>query len=197
MKTIRLAAIASLLTLLGVSSYAQTTARLDGTVQDQTGAVVPNVKVTATDTRTQATTEVTSDASGNFVFPQLQPSLYNLTAEAPGFRKTVLSNVELSVGGTVSQIVKLEVGQTSESVAVEANTLTVQTTESQISNAVMLRDIEVLPQLNRQPLTLAIFQPGVQIDIRAGQDASFSHVNGLRQGSNNAKLDGVDVNDSL
>jgi hypothetical protein len=89
------------------------------------------------------------------------------------------------------------VGQTTETVSVEATAVNVQTTESQISSSVMLRDIEVLPQLGRNPLTLAIFQPGVQIDVRAGQDSSFSHINGLRQGSNNSKLDGVDVNDSL
>ncbi len=184
--------------LLAASSFAQTTnARLDGTVQDQTGAVVPGAKVAVVNAKTQAHAETTADAAGGFVFPALQPGLYNLTVEATGFRQTVVNNVELSVAATVSQIVKLEVGQTTESVAVEASALTVQTTDSQISSSVMMRDIDTLPQLARNPLTLAIFQPGVQIDVRAGQDSSFSHVNGLRQGSNNAKLDGIDVNDSL
>ena len=109
----------------------------------------------------------------------------------------MVSKVELSVGGTASQIIKLEVGEVTQTISVEASVLTVQTTESQVSSAVMLRDIEVLPQLGRQPIQLAIFQPGVQIDVRAGQDSTFSHINGLRQGSNNSKLDGIDVNDSL
>lgn len=184
--------------LLVASSYAQTTtARLDGTVEDQTGATVPAARVTAVNMNTQASSEAKTDTSGGFVFPNLEPGLYVLTVEASGFRKAVVNRVELSVAGTVSQIVKLEVGQTTESVAVEASALTVQTTESQLSTAVLLRDIEVLPQLGRSPIALAIFQPGVQIDVRAGQDSSFSHVNGLRQGSNNAKLDGIDVNDSL
>src|SRR5258708_19271142 len=61
----------------------------------------------------------------------------------------------------------------------------------------MLRDTDVLPKLGRKPSKLAIFQPGVQIDVGAGQDSTFSHMNGLRQGSNNSKLDGIDVNDSL
>lgn len=188
----------SLLILLAVSSFAQTAnARLEGNVQDSSGAVVPGVKVLIVNTATQARSEVVADADGSFVFPTLQPGKYTLTAEATGFRTAVLSGIELSVGATVAQIVKLEVGPTTESISVEANSLTVQTTDSQVSSAVLMRDIDTLPQLGRNPITLAIFQPGVQIDIRAGQDSSFSHVNGLRQGSNNARLDGIDVNDSL
>lgn len=194
----RLGFLATLLASLTLFSFAQTTnARLDGSIQDQSGAVIPNAKVVVVDSKTQTRAEATTDASGNFVFPTLQPGLYTLTAEVQGFRTSVIRNIELSVGGTVSQIVKLEVGQAAETVSVEASSLTVQTTESQVSSAVLLRDIEILPQLGRSPIALAIFQPGVQIDVRAGQDSSFSHVNGLRQGSNNSKLDGIDVNDSL
>jgi len=192
------AALLCISALLPFMAFAQSTnARLDGTVQDPTGALIPNAKVEIVNTNTQASANVTTDLSGTFVFPNLAPGLYTLTGEASGFRKTIIKNVELSVSGTVSQIIKLEVGQTTESINVEASATTVQTTDSQVSSAVLLRDIEVLPQLGRSPIALAIFQPGVQVDVRAGQDSSFSHVNGLRQGSNNAKLDGVDVNDSL
>src|ERR1700737_835201 len=181
-----------------VGAIAQTTnARFDGTVQDQSGASVPNAKIEVLNTNTQARTESKTDASGNCVFPTLAPGIYTVTVEASGFRKTVVSKVELSVGGTASQIIKLEGGEVTQTISVEASSLTVQNTQSQVTSAVMLRDIEVLPQLGRQPIQLAIFQPGVQIDVRAGQDSTFSHINGLRQGSNNAKLDGIDVNDSL
>jgi hypothetical protein len=184
--------------LLVTSSFAQTTnARLDGSVQDQSGAAIPGVKIVVLNSNTQSRSEVTADEAGSFVFPTLQPGRYTLTAEAPGFRTAVLNNIELSVSATVSQIVKMELGPTSESISVEATTLSVQTTDSQISHAVMMRDIDTLPQLTRSPLVLANFQPGVQIDVRASQDSSFSHINGLRQGSNNTKLDGVDVNDAV
>ena len=186
------------LALLAVPGFAQSTnARLDGSVQDQSGAVIPNAKVEVTNDSTKSHSDVTTDATGAFVFPNLAPGVYTLTGEANGFRKAVVTKLELTVSGTVTQVLKLEVGQTSESVSVEASSLTIQTTDSQVSSAVLLRDIEVLPQLGRSPIALAIFQPGVQIDVRAGQDSTFSHVNGLRQGSNNAKLDGIDVNDSL
>src|SRR6266852_3772738 len=116
MKFSRFVLIALFAALLCAPGYAQTTARLDGIVQDQTRAVVPNAKVVAVNTKTQATADVVTDGSDNFVFPQLQPGIYNVTVESAGFRRSVLSNVELTVGGTVSHNVKLEVGKTSESV---------------------------------------------------------------------------------
>ena len=195
---IRLCSFAACVFLCALLANAQTrNARLEGTIQDQSGAVVPNAKLTAVNEGTQVRTEAATDAQGQFVFPDLQPGFYSLTVDASGFRKTVLSKIELNVGATIAEIIKLEVGQTSESVVVEANAATVMTTESQVANAITLRNIEVLPTLGRQPITLAIFQPGVQIDIRAGQDSSFSRINGLRQGSNNSTLDGIDVNDSV
>jgi Carboxypeptidase regulatory-like domain/TonB dependent receptor len=173
-----------------------TTARLEGTVQDSSGAIIPNASVSAVNEKTQSTSTGKADNSGHFVLSTLQPGTYNLTIEAQGFRKSVLTGIELAVGAQIAEVVKLEVGNVSESVSVEANAATVQTTESQISSAINMKDIDTLPQLGRSPMTLAIFQPGVQIDVRAGQDSSFSHVNGLRGGSNNSSLDGVDVNDS-
>ncbi len=153
--------------------------------------------ITAVNDQTLIKSDVSAGPQGEFVFPSLQPGFYTVTVEAKGFRKGILKNVELGVAATFSQTISLEVGQTVDSVVVEANTANVQMTESSLSSAITMRNIDTLPQLARTPITLAIFQPGVQIDIRAGQDASFSRINGLRQGSNNSKLDGIDVNDSL
>src|SRR5262249_43167692 len=138
--------------------------------------------------------ETLADSAGNFIFASVQPGTYNLTAEAGGFRKSVISALELNVGAVVAQVLKLEVGQTSESVEVQASTVNVQTTDSQVSRTITLRDIDTLPQLGRSPIALSAFQPGVQINPG---DTTFSHINGNRGGSNNATLDGIDVNDSL
>jgi hypothetical protein len=76
---------------------------------------------------------------------------------------------------------------------VAANEVRVQTADAQIAHAITLRDINVLPQLFRLPISLALFNPGMQIDPA---DWSASRVNGTRQGSNNVRLDGIDVNDT-
>ena len=114
--------------------------------------------------------------------------------------KTTVTDIELAVSASIAQDVKLEVGKLTEVIEVAANAVTVATTDAQVSAAVTMRDIDTLPQLARTPLTLAIFQPGVQISqngSNTGTDTSFSHVNGLRQGSNNSTLDGIDVNDAV
>lgn len=180
----------------GTAALAQTnTARLEGTVQDQSGAVVPNARIVAVNTKTEITTRTSSNFEGYFVVTPLEPGTYNLTVEASGFRKHALVNIELDTGSSVSEIVKLELGQAAETVMVEAQNVSIQTSESQISRVVSLRDIDVLPQLGRQPLSLTVFAaPGVAVNPSA---VAYSRINGQRQGSNNTTLDGIDVNDAV
>ncbi|BDC47716.1 hypothetical protein F183_A00320 [Bryobacterales bacterium F-183] len=168
--------------------------RVEGNVIDASGASIPSAKLTIVEEKTQIKQETEADASGYFSFPLLKPGLYSLTAEAQGFRKSTISNIELTLGVTLKQDVKLEVGSVTESVSVEASAVRVQSTEATIQRAITLRDIDTLPQLARNPIALASYQPGIQINPA---DTSFSKINGMRQGSNNNTLDGIDVNDSV
>ncbi len=188
--------------LLAAVCFGQTnTGRIEGTVQDASGAVVPNAKITAVNEQTQIKSEATANADGNFVIAAVQAGPYTVTVEASGFRQTVIKNIDVLSGATVAQIIKMQVGQVSESVQVEANVVSVKTADSQVAESITIKDIDTLPQLARTPLTLAIYAtPGIQVTqsgSSAGTDTSFSHVNGLRQGSNNSTLDGIDVNDSV
>ena len=73
-----------------LSALGQTaTAELSGSVTDSTGAAVANAKITATNPSTGFSREVRTNQSGAYLFTILQPGVYNLSAEAPGFRKTV------------------------------------------------------------------------------------------------------------
>ncbi len=195
MRFFRFSSTLVFLLLLAVSGLAQvSTSRLEGLVQDSSGAVVPNAKVTALNDKTQARAETTSGPQGLFVFPSLLPGQYTVTVEAAGFRKAVHSAVALNVGQTVAENFALEVGAVTETVTVEANVERLQTSDSHMGRNITMRDIDVLPQLGRTPITLAVYQPGVQV---RPDDVTFSRVNGLRGGSNNSKLDGIDVNDAV
>src|SRR5207237_6641530 len=66
--------------------------------------------------------------------------------------------------------------------------------DSQVDRVVALHDLELLPQLERNPITLAIFQPGVQI---RGGNIGLSRINGTRQGSNSIRVDGIDATESI
>src|SRR5260370_739015 len=200
MRTFRVYNLLLVLALFTGLCFGQTqAARLQGIVHDASGAIVPNAKIVAINMQTRDASDATTNASGLYVLPALRPGTYTLTVEAPGFSKTSVTDIELAVSSSIAQDVTLEIGKLTEVVEVAANAVTVGTTDAQVSAAVTMRDIDTLPQLARTPITLAIFQPGVQISqngSNTGTDTSFSHVNGLRQGSNNSTLDGIDVNDA-
>ncbi len=184
-------------TLLLAAAFASaqvSSSRLEGTIQDASGAVIPNAKVAAINLKTQIRVETTSSAAGHFIFPSLAPSDYTITVEADGFRKAIRNSLTLNVAETVTEVITLELGAVTESVSVQANALRVQVSDAQVSRAITLKDIEVLPQLGRGPITLAIFNPGVQIDP---SDVTYSRINGTRQGSSNTLLDGIESNDPV
>ena len=73
--------------LIVISGPAQVaTARLEGTIEDSAGAVVPGAKVEAVNVKTQAQSKTICDGEGHFIFPTLPPGEYTLSAEAAGFR---------------------------------------------------------------------------------------------------------------
>ena len=179
----------------GLAASAQTNnGRIEGTVLDASGSSVPGARLTATNVKTERKVQTTSGTQGEYVLTPLPPGIYKLTTEANGFRRSDIQAIEVNVGAVVAQIVRLEVGSLTETVTVEANAVTVTTTDTQLYRSIDLRDIDTLPQLARTPITLAAFQVGVQTN--AG-DPSYSRVNGLRMGANNSKLDGIDINDSV
>ena len=186
----------TLLCLSLAALHAQVPARLEGTVEDQSNATVPGAKITLVNDKTKARLDTIAGADGHFTFPAIQPGTYTLTTEAQGFRKATTTMLEVNVGVSLRQEIHLEVGNVTESVTIEANAIAIQTSDATISRAVTLRDIDTLPQLGRGPIALATYQPGVQLGT-SPNDPSFARINGMRQGSNNNTLDGIDVNDAV
>lgn len=188
---------ASIAWLLTLPLFAQIqSARVEGTVIDSSKASIPGAKLSLINDKTQVKLDGESDATGHFTFPTVVPGFYTLAAEAQGFKKASVTNIEVTVGASLRQEIRLEIGAVSESLTVEASAITVQTTDATISRAVTLRDIATLPQLGRGPIALATYQPGVQLGA-SPNDPSFARINGSRQGSNNNTLDGIDVNDAV
>jgi hypothetical protein len=170
------------------------TARLEGFVTDPSGASIANAQVTAVNLRTKASISVPTNAQGAYVFASLAPSIYRITVESPGFRKASLENLELNASTVVAENFKLEIGQVTETVTVEATAVKVQTSEGSVGRSVTLKDIDTLPQLGRGPLSLVAFLPGASVNPG---DTTFTRINGTRQGSNNTRLDGIDANDAV
>src|SRR5690606_32479953 len=99
----------------------QTLSTLRGTVQDQTGAVVPGVEVTATEVATGVVARtVITDEQGGYEMPDLRPGTYRVTAELPGFRTFVADGVVLDSGQIRRVNIVLETGEITDQVTVEA-----------------------------------------------------------------------------
>src|SRR3989442_959106 len=96
--------------LLASAALAQATAQMAGTVRDQSGAVLPGVTVTVTQTDTGFTRTVVTEGSGGYAIPNLPTGPYKLEVSLQGFRSYVQTGIVLQVGGTPTLNVVLGVG---------------------------------------------------------------------------------------
>src|SRR5215471_17017065 len=107
--------------------FAQSTAQLSGTVRDQSGAVLPGVEVTATQTATGLVRSVVTNETGSYVLPNLPVGPYRLDATLPGFRSFSQTGIVLQVDANPVINIALEVGQIAETVEVQADAALVET----------------------------------------------------------------------
>ena len=151
---------------LGLASLALraqiTTTTMVGTVADKSGAVVPNVRVTATNTGTNLERSVNTNEQGEYRIEFLPVGEYTVTVEAPGFKKFLRKNLTLEVAQTVRVDVALEVGSTGETIQVLAAAPLVNTSNPELGRTVENEEIVNLPIVNRNLYTLLDLTPGVQ-----------------------------------
>src|SRR5678816_4122907 len=109
------------------AAWAQATAQISGTVKDQTGAVLPGVEITATQTDTGIARTAITNETGSYVLSNLAIGPYRLEAGLPGFRTFVQTGILLQVSASPVINPVLEVGQVTEQVEVQANAALVET----------------------------------------------------------------------
>lgn len=197
----RLMIVVLALALSGATTYAQTVlGTILGTVTDSSGAVVRGAKVTVTQIATGlGRTGFTNDV-GEYSFPQLPTGPYKVEAELTGFKKTQRSGVELRVEDVLRIDLILQVGQMTETVAVEATAPIVSTDSSTLGGVVDNKTVTELPLNGRDFNQLSLMVPGVNSGTSKGTATSASassamSVNGNRAQSNNFMIDGSDNND--
>src|SRR3954453_628607 len=98
-------------------------ATIVGTITDATGAVVPNVSITITNTDTTQSRRVNTNEAGQYVVPGLITGHYSLRAEATGFRPTERTGIVLNIGDRDRVDVTMQVGETRETITVEATAI--------------------------------------------------------------------------
>src|SRR5712691_3697469 len=175
-------------------------ADLRGFVRDQQGAVVINAAVTARNPATNSSRSATTNDDGFYQILNLTPGDYELTVEAPNFKKAVLPAVKLTVGQRADLDVALEAGQISEVVTISgASTELVETSKTAISTTIDQQRIDNLPINERNYLAFALTTSTVGRD--SGRPIGPAPTTGLNFGgqrgrSNLVQVDGADNTDN-
>src|SRR4026207_1024274 len=150
------------LLLCGATVWGQATAQISGTARDQSGAVLPGVEVTATQTDTGVARTTVTNETGSYVFSNMSLGPYRLEAGLPGFRTFVQTGIVLQVNSSPVINPVLEVGQVSEQVEVQANAALVETRSQGVGQVIENQRILELP-LNGRNVTDLITLSGAAV----------------------------------
>lgn len=172
-----------------------------GTVTDSSGAAVPGASVTVVNKGTGEKSSAKSSGQGSYSITQLPVGTYNVTVEAPNFKKFVAENVEVHTSTNTEINAVLPVGSSGETVTVEANQIQVQTTDASVGEVIDGTQVRELPLNGENFVGLTQLAPGVS--AAASFDATgkglqggvnFS-INGNPYTNNLFLVDGVNNND--
>jgi hypothetical protein len=189
--------------LLSVFLPAQGTGgRITGRVADPTGAILPSVKVTATNEATGISRDAQTNESGDYVFPEMQVGVYTLSFELTGFKKEVRHGATLQLNAIITLNMVMQIGQAQEVVDVTSEAPLVDTASTQLGAVVDDRTVSQLPLNSRDTYQFLQLQPGVMSTVGSsnsivyGSDSAGAvSVNGGRGRSNNFSVNGGDAND--
>src|SRR6185369_11478585 len=198
--------IPALLVVLFLSAHAafgqsqSNAADIQGTIRDANGAVVPNASVTARNPNTNVARTATSNEEGLYRIINIPPGDYEMSVEAPTFKKAVLPKVTVTVGQAAEVNVTLELGQLSEVVTVSgATTEIIEGDKTAVSNTIDQQRINNLPINERNYINFATTLSTVGRDN--GRPIGPAPTTGLNFGgqrgrSNLVQVDGADNTDN-
>jgi hypothetical protein len=167
-------------------------AKIQGTVTDPTGAVLTGVKLTATNVGTNIPYLSTSSSDGTFVFLNLPIGNYRVTATSTGFRTFTATGITLVLDQVYLLNIKMELGQISEQVLVEAARVQVETSNTQLGTVITGDTIVDMPLAGRNWTQLQLLEPGVMGS--ADRFGTYS-TNGSQSQQNSFLINGQDSND--
>ncbi len=192
--------IFALLSLLAVflfipprAALGDVNARIQGTVTDQTGAVIPGVSITVTNVATGISRKLTSSSDGSFTALNLQaPGVYDVTADKSGFKKFAVQRISLSVNQIYVLPIKMELGAMTQEVTVQAAPAQVQKVSIELGATLTGMAITNMPLNGRNWVMLQQTLPGVV----AAADARGNYAtNGSQPDQNSYLINGIDSND--
>ena len=178
--------------------------QISGQVTDQSGAALPNASVTVIDRDTGLTRNVKTNQTGNYIVPDLPTGKYRVTCDAPGFKKEVVDDNPLTTNVNIEVNCKLQVGNASESVVIQADAVVVETTNGDLGWTVTGQQASELQLNGRNFPELLQLLPGVSTTYTDGfglfggygVNNSGQSINGGRTDATTWNLDGGDNKDN-
>ena len=170
---------------------------ITGTVQDTSGAVVPDAQVTLLNTDQGTTLQTKTNANGLYTFSPVRIGHYSITVTAKGFAKTTQQNLMVNVSQSLMVNVQLRLGAATETVEVTTAPPLLQTEDASVGQVVSQQTINDMPLNGRNFTFLAQLGAGAQTpqaDTRGNAASGAFSANGLRPAQNNYLLDGIDNN---
>ncbi len=177
-------------TLLGQSQA--TTGVIEGTVTDESGAVLPGVTVALTNTATGYERIVTTDSRGRFRGLLLPLGPYRVTAGLEGFGTLVRDGLHVGLGQVVNLRLTLKVADIGEEIVVTGEAPTIESTRTESQVRIDERTIEGMPNNGRNFMEFTKLTPGAT--IVQGPDGEELSINGQKGINNNISVDGADFN---
>ncbi len=174
----------------------QVSASVSGTVADKSGSAILGASIILTSKSTGAKRETTTAEDGNFRFNAMVAGAYSLEVKHAGFKNYQRTGIELLPNEThVTNTIRLDVGDVSESITVAAEVATVQIASGERSGIITAKEIENLTVMNRDFATLVALLPGVVDNQGAAEVQGFSsgssyNVAGNRSNGNSITIDG-------
>lgn len=173
------------------------TGALQGTVQDQSGAVIPGARVTLTNQGTSFSLVTVTSGSGTYTFTPIKIGTYTVAVEMQGFRKATHTDITVNVQQQVTVDITLIPGQVTQTVEVTAAPPILQSQNASVGQVVGTREINDLPLNGRNYTFLAQLSAGVTQESPTGRGmeatGSFA-ANGMSTANNDYILDGIDNN---
>ena len=189
----------------GAAAFAQSTATIQGTITDQSGAALAGAQVIVRNQATGVERTAQTDSSGNYQVAALPVGEYRIEVQAQGFQPLTANDLTLEVGRTVVQNFQMRVGGVSQTVNVTADAGLVETTTSTVGQVIDRKTVQEIPLNGRHFVDLGLLiagsvtppQNGFLTAPLRGQGSFAFNTAGNREDTVNFMINGINLNDMV
>lgn len=184
-------------------AQAQSTAVLNGTVTDPSGAAVPSAKIVVTNQATGEGWNTQTNSDGLYVLPSLPPGIYQVSVTTEGFQKLIVKGLELDVATTVTRDLQLTVGSVTQEVTVTTEAPLIETSTTGVGQVIDPKTVQDIPLNGRHFVDLNLLTAGTVTPPQngfltaplRGQGSFAIDTAGQREDTTNWLVNGINLND--